>query len=500
MTTTATTPTAAPDPGQLPAWGQGELPAPPPFSMRNAYKLIGAATIALGMSIGSGEWLLGPAVTAKYGAALLWIATISILTQTILNQEMIRYTIATGEPILTGAMRTRPGPAFWGATYCVLLFLQSGWPGWAVTGATAIASAFKGSITTADDRSTVMLWGYAIFVAALVIVAFGKKVERALERAEAFMIAWIIFFLAAVGIFFTSFSTWGKVWGGFLGLGGSPIPESGDWMLLASFAAYAGLGGLGNATITNSIRDKGWGMASRSGYIPAMIGGHKVNLSRVGHIFPQTSENLNRFEEWMKYVRFEQWLVFGLGCFLGMALPALMTVQFVPAGADISGGWAAAAYQAEGIRKVFGSTAWFMTLLNGFWILFSTQLGVVDAFARTATDIIWSASPRIRRLMGEEVRRVYYSLLIIYALFGMWAINQAQPFTLIVIGAFIASFNFVVLGTHTLVVQHRFLPKKLRMPIWRKCVIVGMILMFAIFTFMGVRNKWGDILRLFGLD
>jgi hypothetical protein len=70
---------AQPDPGRLPAWGQADLPAPPPFSLKNALALVGPGAIALGVSIGSGEWLLGPAVTAKYGAALLWVASASIL-------------------------------------------------------------------------------------------------------------------------------------------------------------------------------------------------------------------------------------------------------------------------------------------------------------------------------------------------------------------------------------------------------------------------------------
>lgn len=487
------------DPGQLPAWGQAEIPAPLPFSLKNAWKLTGAATIALGAAIGSGEWLLGPAVTSKYGAALLWVATVSILTQTILNQEMIRYTLATGEPILTGAMRTRPGPFFWGSIYSVLLLLQVGWPGLALTAATAITAAFKGSLPTIDDRPTIIMWGYITFIAAVVIIAFGKKIEKTLEYAEGFMVIWIIVFLLIIGIFFTSLSTWGKVWGGFLGLGGAPIPQSGDWILLASFAAYAGMGGLTNTTLTSWIRDKGWGMASTVGYIPAMIGGHKVKLLRVGNTFPLTAENVNRFNQWMKYVKAEQYVVFTLGCFLGMALPALMTVQFVPPDTDIASGWAAAVHQANGIARVFGPAAWFLTLLNGFWILFSTQLAFVDMFARTVTDISWSASPRLRTLVGEDVRKVYYTLLAIYVLFGMWAINQAQPFTLIVIGAFIAGFNFVVIGIHTIVIQKKFLPTQLRMPAWRLCVIIGMIAMFSFFTYFGIRSKWTEILKIFGI-
>lgn len=500
MATVAPRGTAWQDPGELPAWGQqAELPVPPPFSVRNAWKLIGAATIALGISIGSGEWLLGPAVTAKYGAALLWIATISIIMQTILNQEMARYTIATGEPIFTGIMRTKPGPRFWGAVYSLLLFFQIGWPGWALSAATAIAAAFKGSLPTTADKPTVLMWGYITFIVALAIIAVGDKVERTLELAQWFMIAWIIIFLLVIGLFFTSVGTWVKVWSGFLGLGGSPVPQGGDWILLASFAAYAGMGGIANGTITNWMRDKGWGMASTAGYIPAIIGGHKVHLSRVGNVFQINQENLVRFNTWMRYVKFEQNTVFAIGCFLGMALPALMTVQFVPPGTDMAGGWAAAVHQANGVAKVFGPVAWFLTLLNGFWILFSTQLGLTDTFSRTVTDMLWSAYPGLRKLTNDDVRKVYYGLLVVYALFGMWAINQATPFTLIVIGAFIAGFNFVVLTIHTIVVQKRFLPRELRMPGWREAVLWAMVAMFAFFTYLGIQSKWKDILKLFGV-
>jgi hypothetical protein len=229
------------------------------------------------------------------------------------------------------------------------------------------------------------------------------------------------------------------------------------------------------------------------------VGGRPVHLSRVGHVFALTPENRQRFKEWMRYACFEQNWVFGLGCFLGMGLPALMTVEFVPPGADITGGWAAAVYQAEGIGRVFGRTAWFLTLLNGFWIMFSTQLGVTDVFSRTVTDIIWSSSPRLRALVRDDVRKVYYLLLAAFALFGMWAISRATPGTLVIIGAFISAFNFVVMGIHVLIVQKRFLPPELRMPRWREYALYVFILMFAAFTWLGIHSKLGDIKKAIGL-
>lgn len=475
------------NPGKLPNWGNENMPAPPPFTRQNLTKLIGPAAIALGVAIGSGEWLLGPAVTQKYGASLLWVATVSIVTQTILNQEMIRYTLATGEPIFTGIMRTWPGPWFWGPLYSVLLFLQLGWPTWALFAATTISAAFKGALPTEADHPDTVMWGYFTFIAALLIVALGKKVERTLEYVEGFMIIWIYTFLLIIALFFTSFATWGKVWGGFIGLGGVRIPVGGDWFLLGSMAAYVGMGGLSNGVITSWVRDKGWGMAGTVGYIPALIGRGKVKLSNVGNTFPLTSENVNRFKVWQKYVHFEQYAIFLIGCVLGVALPAIVTVHFVPSNVDITKCCAGAAYQAAGITKILGSAGWFLTLLNGFWIMFSSQLGIVDMFARTVTDISWSASSRVRRLAKDDVRKIYYALLLVYALAGMWAINY-EPFKLLSISAFFTGLNFVVLGIHTLVVQKKFIPAHLRMSVWRMCVIIVLIAMFAFFTYVGIKR------------
>ena len=45
-----------------------------------------------------------------YGPALLWLCTLSVLFQGVLNTEMARYTLATGEPVFAGFMRLQPGP------------------------------------------------------------------------------------------------------------------------------------------------------------------------------------------------------------------------------------------------------------------------------------------------------------------------------------------------------------------------------------------------------
>src|SRR5215216_2966635 len=357
--------------GKLEPWGVADLPAPPRFSAGNALRIAGAGAILLGVSIGSGEWLIGPAVTAQFTAALLWVATASILLQWVFNEEVSRYTLYTGEPIMSGFMRTKPGAPFWGWLYSILGFIQLGWPGWAAAAATAVVAAIIGGVPGPEHANTVKFWGYITFFSSLALLLLGKKVEQALEYAEWFMVIWIVLALLFLGLFFTSIGTWLTVLTGFLGGGlyfiRDPqsgnlmglIPQGADWFILAGFAAYAGAGGLGNMTITNWARDKGMGMAATVGYIPAVVGGHKVELSATGKVFEPTTENVAKFREWWKYIRFDQGWVWTVGCFLGMGLPALLTVHFIPPGTQV-GGMAVAVRQAEASRLRLAdlATAW----------------------------------------------------------------------------------------------------------------------------------------------
>ncbi|HWT81389.1 MAG TPA: hypothetical protein VN648_21565, partial [Candidatus Methylomirabilis sp.] len=82
------------DPGKGPRFEEDNLPDPPrDVSFRKLMAVLGPAIIALGGTIGGGEWLVGPSLFVKWGLALLWITTISSVLQTYLNLEMCRYTL-----------------------------------------------------------------------------------------------------------------------------------------------------------------------------------------------------------------------------------------------------------------------------------------------------------------------------------------------------------------------------------------------------------------------
>ena len=467
--------------GALPAWGIMDLPAPPKYNFRNVMSVIGPGAILLGVSIGSGEWLLGPASAVAYGPAILWITTVSVVLQVLLNMEMIRYTLYTGEPIYTGFMRTKPGPTFWGWIYSILGWLQIGWPGWAATAATAIAAFALGRLPAAADSGTVLMFGYGTFALVIVLLFLGRKIERTLEYAEWFMVAWIFIYLVFVDIFFVSADTWGRTISGLFQFGA--IPSGADWVLLGAFAAYSGAGGVINGFVTNWFRDKGFGMGSTVGFIPGAIGGEKTELKPTGNVFKPTEKNLSNWKAWYRFVDWDQYWLWAGGALLGMLLCVTLTVQYVPLGTKLSG-VAIGAYQADGMAKVAGQIFWPLTLLNGFWILFSTQLGISEGYIRMITDISWTGSSRVRRWAGGDVRKVYYVLLLVFAVWGCVALNLVQPFMLIQIGANMAGLCFVFLSVHTIYVNRKFLPPELKPPLWREIALVLSTLFFGFFVVM----------------
>src|SRR5437868_1830707 len=144
-------PTSSPAPdervpaGLLPGWTVGNLPRQPQRGWRSWLRLVGPGVLLAGASVGSGEWLFGPAVSAQYGGTLLWLAGLSIIFQVFCNLEMMRYTIYCGEPVVVGFFRSWPGPMLWTFVYLVLEFSMV-WPYNASNAAVPLATACLGHL------------------------------------------------------------------------------------------------------------------------------------------------------------------------------------------------------------------------------------------------------------------------------------------------------------------------------------------------------------------
>jgi len=456
--------TSAVDHGCLPAWEPADLPEPLPFNLRNAMRTIGPGAILLAAAIGGGEWIVGPMMVVKYGAGILWIATAAILLQSIFNLEGCRYTLATGEPILTGIMRLSPGPLTWALVYGALGIAQLSVPALAKACAAVLFSAFYGRLPLPADDTVITVIASVIIIGSVMLLLSGKSIERLLERLSWAMIVFIFVFLIVANVWFVPAEHSLRIGLGFVTP--RPLPANLDVALVCAFAATAGSGGLGNLVITNWFRDKGMGMGSRIGHIGGLAE-HESKMRSVGCRFSATSENASRWRSWWKYALLDQTLLWAGGCFLGMFLNVNLASAIVPPDVTIANE-AAGTFQAQYMAEHAWRGFWALSLLNGFWILYSTHLGNTDTLVRTLCDLSWAGIPTVRRW---PIGRVYAVILIVLTVWGLFSIHLGNVLDLFKVLGVLASPILALAAVQILRVNRRFLPAAARPPLWRQIAL-----------------------------
>ena len=450
--------------------------------------VIGPGAIILGLSIGSGEWLIGPAAFVKYGLALLWVTLVAVFLQTVLNTELMRYTLYTGEPAVTGFMRTRPRSTFWAWFYTLLFFLHAGWPAWAANAAGAFFFLFYRRLPAQQDATSVYWLGVSAYLVCVTVLLFGRRIERTLEILNWILVICTLGGMAFLCLLFFAPEVWAGALVGFFGFDLHAghfdfIPEGADWFLIGAFAAYSGAGGVSNLMLSNWARDKGFGMGQVVGFIPAAVGGQKVKLAHTGSTFPVTPENLGRWKQWWRIVQIDQWGVFFVGALLGMGLPAILYTVFITPGRDIRD-LAIAAELASAILARSGPLLAGLVALMSAWVLFKTQLDNLEGMTRALTDILWTGSARMRRWRQADVRVIYYAILALSVAWGMVALRLARPIVLLQMAANIAGAVMVVSALHILYVNTHLLPPELRPPVWRRTALVAMAVFYGFFVYL----------------
>ena len=448
--------------------------------------MVGPGVIALGVSIGSGEFLLGPAAFVQHGLSLFWVVIVAVTLQTIFNTEVMRYTLATGEPVFTGFMRTRPSSTMWAWIYAAFYFLQVGWPAWAGTAAAAIFFLFAKRLAVASDAAAIYVIGVAAFLACVAILTVGRRIERTLELLNWVLVVTILGGFFILTLLFAPGGVWLEAAAGFAGMDlrrgiFDPLPASADFFLVGALVAYSGSGGVVNIVLSNWARDRGYGMGEKAGYIPAAAAGERGVVAHTGFMFPDDGVSMDRWRGWWRVVAADQWGLFWTGAILGMLLPALLYVTFLPRGTNIQGlGISAALAAAIGSRTGAGTGAIIAFL--GAWLLFKTQLDNLEGMVRAIADILWTGSRRVRAWRGGDVRAVYYTVLAVLVVWGLAAMRIAQPIVLLQVGANIAGAVFVIAAPHLLYINTRLLPPHVRPPMWRRIALVVMTLFYGFFV------------------
>jgi hypothetical protein len=444
--------------------------------------VIGPSLIALGLSIGSGEWLLAPLAIGQGGwTGIGFVALISILLQAFYNMEIGRYVVATGEVPSIGFGRVPPGFLLWTTLAIVLFYLAFITGGWAAGAGDALYTFLTGDIPGPEDRTASRWLAVALMAVVFVITLFGRKISRTMELTNWVLVLFILISLILAAIVLVPLSQWGE---GIVGMFRPALPPEGvDATDLGAVAGFAAMASGLNYVFMNYYRDKGYGMGARAGYIPALLAREEHQVEPVGATFRDTPENAARWRRWWRYLTIEMWIVFVPGALIGILMPGILVSHVLeqtgtePTRATMPT-YVAAQLEAMGEPRIW----YWWALLVGFLILFTTQLVVFEMLVRNMVDALYGTSPGFRRIIRGDPRRFYYPFMILLAVVISLIIFQALPTELVQWSANMSNLAAIIIPFALIYLIARLPgPAKAR---WWSYLILGLVIVYFGFFFL----------------
>ena len=431
--------TSHPETGDDGAFKELDLPKVPKLKY-----VVGPSAIMLGASLGSGETLFWPTLVARFGWALFALFLVAAFIHFIVNTEIQRWTLATGESVFRAMERLHPA-----IPLALLLggFASLGWPGWAASAA-KIGAAGLSLETYSVFGAEIVGWrllGVVLMVLIWLTYQLAPLMYNIVEKFQLLLVTASIFFavllFALVGSVETVLSVPSN-----LTLPGEQLHVETVAILLGALA-YAGAGGYLNLSQSLWIREKGYGMGRYQGRIKnPFAGDDPETVHRNGFSFVPNRVNLERWRGWWRVTQLEHLLTF----FVGLVVVTTILTLVVFTYAAGSTGTAVDIWLVD-VIPVVGPVASVVIYILLFLALFTTEYAIVESFVRNSSDIIYELYGRDA---GWSLPQVFWTLLTVFCAWGIAILfsplSVENPFGLLVVGA---SMSGLMMWPYILAVQ-----------------------------------------------
>ena len=495
----------APEGEGWPARGHG-----PPFRLQEEVPrvprvahLVGPSIIALAMGLGAGEFLLWPNLVTVNGYQIWWLFWVGVLTQFVVIGEIERWTLATGESVF-GGMARLDRLSFWPWFFLAATLISFFWPGWA-----SQSADFAGQIVEAVTGTRLEWQPIALVMLAFIWfgLAVSKIVYNALERFEMGLVLGFFpllgFVLLMVGVLPADFLA---LLEGAVRVGRAPegllTGEQFPTLLIA--VAYAGSGGTLLLAQSLWLRDKGFGMAAYQGRI-AGIRGENEPVSETGFVADLSAATaLARLKAWIRTAHRELLVTFVLLILVSVVITTMVVTATLGTGnTELAGELTAmVGRQAAVLERVGGTWLKVIFLLGGSFVLFSTQLGIVDTVTRISGSIFYERYGRHTEFWTLKRTFLLFLTGMVAASMGIitlsWlggrGVEGLQPDFLVIIAG---PFTIASMYAFALVVGYmnvRRLPASVRTPRWRRWGMVWAAVLWGWFTAEQVSRTTLDVL------
>ena len=466
----------------LPAAQYRDLPEAPPWKA-----LIGPSILLLGLSLGSGEFILWPYITYKFGFVVFWACMVGVTTQYFINMEVERWTLLTGETAVTGFCRLWK---HWSWIFLLCNVLPWVWPGWASGAATILTWELGGGETARTIYSLVSL------IAVGLALSLGPVVYNTVERIQTVLVGVVLVSLLVIFFLVVEVAHIVEMFKGIANVG--YIPEGMELPLLLGALAFAGAGGTMNLAQSDFVRDKGYAMGHYIGRITSPLTGKEEVVADIGYHFEPSEKNMDRWRAWWKAASREHFLTFFLLAALSLMMLSLISYSTTRGATGLEQGMGFIRIEGEFIGAAYGNFSQHLFHWMGIAILLTTELGLLDACARISTDIIkvnW-----LRKSERWTDSRLYFLLLwgqivlgCAIMLVGLVVPGFSQPLTLLVLSASLNGGVMLIYSLLLLWMNNRVLRQALAMHPVRFVAMVWSCAFFGYFTFVTLKSQFSKL-------
>lgn len=409
----------------------------PPKTWIEAIRYLGPSVIISATIVGSGEIILTASLGAAVGYSMLWWVLFSCWSKSILQAELARYIVLSGDTYLR-ALNRIPGRIS-GPRKDFSWTIGLGLIGFA-TGLTGLGGLIGGaglalSMVVSEIQPLYAVGGLALLAAVLLGTGHYQRIEKIML---AFVVTFTVLTLSgAVTMQWTEFSvSMSELGAGFT----FDFPVEYAVLALAAYG-YTGVNAGEVASYTYWCIEKGY---------PARIG--RYDGSEAWFI---------RAEGWLRVLRADVWVT--------LLLLTCATIPFYLLGAGVLhslGRTPSGTETISALSLMFTQTlgAWSIWpfAVGAFAILFSSSLAGVAAGARFIPDYLIELGYLDRESLSARQAIIrWYCLGIPFVGFGLYA-GFERPVLMVTIAASYAAIMLPIQSGMTIYLQTQYLPARVR--------------------------------------
>ncbi len=466
-----------PDKSNYPPLKEKDLPRPPHWS-----RALGVGVVVMGLAIGTGELIMWPNLTVRFGLSILWGAFIGILFQYFINREVARLSIATGESFFTTSSRILSYLApFW----LISAFILYIWPGW--------AGAIGTSLTALTGLGNHILWAWASLILVLLLTLKGRVAYKVLEKGLMITVPLFFILLVTISIQNLAWQDLAKGAAGLFSIGW--LPDDIDIPMFLAAVVFAGAGGLLNLAVSLWYRDKQFGMGSYIGRITNPITGKQEAVPATGFTFKPNERNIKNFKGWMRLVDIDQGLIFFCLGLLTLFLLSLNSYVVLKPKGLVPEGLQVAVVQANIFGEKWGIWGYNLFLFMTSLMLFSVMWALLDAFTRIVSDIIYvnSKSGPLKKYFSFaknlSLSSLYYILITTIVFSGIILLPFNTPLIFLKVSAVLAG---AVMALYTPILAYAVntkLPKEVRPSLITNIALVSASVFYLVFSVLILKAR-----------